>query len=162
MPAGNTFEAIATQTLGSAAASVTFSSIPSTYTDLVLIIVGNAGGSTASTMRFNSDSSSLYSETLVQGDGSSAASYRSSNITNNWGGSFYNTSTPTVARHNIMNYANTNTFKTTISRVDYAAGFTAAAVQLYRSTSAITSITLATGANFSTGTTFSLYGIAAA
>lgn len=153
---------IATNTLTANAASVTFSSIPGTYTDLVLIIVGNAGGSTAATMRFNSDSGAVYSNTFFQGDGSSAASFRDSNVTSNWAGSFYNTSTPTVARHNIMNYANTTTFKTSILRADYSAGYTAEAVQLYRSTSAITSITLATGSNFLTGTTFTLYGIKAA
>lgn len=162
MAAGNTYEAIATNTLGSATSSVTFSSIPQTYTDLVLVIAGNAGGATSATMRFNSDSGTNYSNTYIQGDGSSVGNFRDVNQTANWAGSFYNTTNPTVAKHSIMNYANTTTYKTSIIRADYATGYTATAVQMWRSTAAITSITLATGSNFSTGTVFSLYGIKAA
>jgi hypothetical protein len=162
MPAGNTYEAIATQTLGSAAASVTFSSIPQTYTDLMLIIIGNAGGSTSASMRFNSDTGTNYSNTYAQGDGSGVGNFRDVNVTSNWAGSFYNTTTPSTAKHSIMNYANTTTFKSSIIRADYGIGFTVIAAQLWRNTAAITSITLATGANFSTGATFSLYGIKAA
>lgn len=157
-----TYIPLYTTTLTSAASSVTINSISQAYTDLVLVITGNAGGSTAATMRFNSDSSAVYSNTLMEGNGSSAATFRDNNVTSNWAGSFYNTSTPTVVTHNIMNYTNTATFKTSVMRADYALGYTASAVQMYRSTSAITSITLATGANFSAGSTFSLYGVAAA
>lgn len=162
MAAGNTYVAIATNTLSSATASVTFSSIPSTYTDLVLVIIGNAGSGTSATMRFNSDSSALYSNTFIQGDGINVGNFRDVNTTSNWAGSFYNTTNPTIAKHSIMNYANTTTYKTSIIRADYATGYTATAVQMWRSTAAITSITLATGVNFSIGSTFSLYGIAAA
>lgn len=157
-----TYEAIATNTLGSATSTVTFSSIPQTYTDLVLIIMGNAGGATSASMRFNSDSGTNYSNTYVQGDGSSVGNFRDVNVTSNWAGSFYSTTTPSISRHNIMNYANATTFKSSIIRGDYGIGFTVVAAQVWRSTAAITSITLATGANFSTGTTFSLYGIKAA
>jgi hypothetical protein len=157
----STYETISSQTLGSAAASVTFSSIPGTYTDLVLVIAANAGGPTAASMRFNGDSATNYSDTILDGDGASATSYRETNRTNIWAGSYYNTSTPTVAIHNIMNYANTTTNKTTLSRINYPIAFTSAEVGLWRNTAAITSITLATGANFNTGSTFSLYGIKA-
>jgi hypothetical protein len=57
MAAGNTYEAIATQTLGSAAASVTFSSIPGTYTDLVLVVAMEhvTTGTENIVMQFNGD-----------------------------------------------------------------------------------------------------------
>jgi hypothetical protein len=61
-----------------------------------------------------------------------------------------------------MNYSNTSTFKSSLSRVDYAIGFTAPATQLWRNTAAITSIALSVGSSFSTGSIFTLYGIKAA
>jgi hypothetical protein len=158
----STYTPIATQTLTTGTATITFSSIPQTYTDLVLIITGNSAVGTAAFMRFNGDSGNNYSATFFQGDGTSVGSYRETNATANWAGSFYNTTTPSLARHNIMNYSNTSTFKSSLSRVDYAIGFTAPATQLWRNTAAITSIALSVGSSFSTGSIFTLYGIKAA
>jgi hypothetical protein len=157
-----TYTLISSQTLGSAAASVTFSSIPSTYTDLMLVIAANAGGSTSAAMRFNADSGTNYSDTILEGSGTVVSSYIETGTTSIWAGSFYNTTTPTLAIHNIMDYSNATTYKTCVSRINYAAGYVAAEVGLWRNTTAITSVTLATGANFSTGSTFKLYGIEAA
>ena len=77
MAAGSTYTPIATTTASGSASSVTFSSIPSTYTDLVIVadILGAASTADA-VLRFNSDTTSNYSETVIRGDGSSAASAR--------------------------------------------------------------------------------------
>lgn len=161
----STYEPIATQTLGSAAASVTFSSIPATYTDLVLIL--NAGVSVAtanSFMRFNSDSGSNYSFTQLRGNGSSATSHRLSNQTGM--NIDYDGFTTDIANNviiHIQNYANSTTNKTALMRTNSPAYSTLATVGLWRSTAAITSIYLqVVGHNFITGSTFTLYGIKAA
>ncbi len=72
---------IASNTLGSSAASVTFSGIPATYTDLVLKVsirsnVANSFG--ILNFRINSNSSAIYSDTYIEGDGSGASSSRGS------------------------------------------------------------------------------------
>ena len=162
MPA--TYEPIATQTLGSAATSVTFSSIPSTYTDLVLIFNGsNATSNNGLRLRFNSDSSSIYSYTYLYGNGTSAVSDRTTGAT---GGQIATdiASTQATCVAQIMNYSNTTTYKTCIGRGSSAANFTDAQVSLWRDFSAITSVTVLLGAgtsNFSTGSSFTLYGIKA-
>ncbi len=62
MPA--TYEPLATTTLGSAASSVTFSSISGSYTDLVVVFSGTAGGGNSNLiLTFNSDTGSNYSWT---------------------------------------------------------------------------------------------------
>ena len=165
MPAGNTFEAIATQTLGSAAATVTFSSIPGTYTDLVLIFDGTITTSGANmALRFNSDTGTNYSRTVINGNGSSATSFRSTNNDQLFVGS--TDSGRTLNRINIMNYSNSTTNKTCITRSDVASGTfpqTQANACLWRNTAAITSIEVRTDAStFTAGSTFSLYGIKAA
>lgn len=72
-----TYESIETTTLGSAAANITFSSIPSTYTDLVVVYTLKAETASADIyMRFNSDSGSNYSNTILWGNGTSAGSNR--------------------------------------------------------------------------------------
>jgi hypothetical protein len=71
---------ISSQTLASSAASVTFSAIPATYTDLVLRYSArgtNASAANNLRLQFNSDTSTNYSETFVRGNGSTAASSRS-------------------------------------------------------------------------------------
>lgn len=162
MPAGATYDCIATTTLTSNQSSVTFSSISGSYTDLVYVIYNKTGGINTA-VRFNSDSGTNYSLTQLYGNGSAAASLRSTNVTYGIAGVIGNDST--VVGH-IMNYSNTTTNKTLIGRGG-AAGDTYldAFVTLWRSTSAITSVTFYQGSDAGTwgsGSTFTLYGIKAA
>ena len=167
MAAGSTYTPIATTTLGSAAASYTFSSIPSTYTDLVLIFNGtnNQAINTADfTLNFNGDSGANYSRTWLGGNGTSAASNRSTGSTLIYT-TFYGA--PSTSQSNVIvsfqNYSNTTTYKTVLARTTNAASGTDATVGLWRSTAAISSILITnTVGTFSVGSTFTLYGIAAA
>jgi len=165
MPAGSTYTPIATTTLGTSAASYTFSSIPNTYTDLVLITAGTILSTADASMywRVNGDTGSNYSATRVSGDGSSAASYRETNQTAALAGFVGNVS-PSVQIFNFMNYANTTTYKTAITRGSYSAKNVGAFVGLWRSTAAINSITVSSlgSGNLDVGTTLTLYGIASA
>lgn len=162
----NTYEAIATNTLGSAAASVTFSSIPSTYTDLILVMSPSVASLVELKMRFNSDTGSNYSSTELTGTGTTAGSSRHSNQTsmyvnyNAYAGNDFNSNF--IAQ--IQNYSNSTTYKTALIRANNAGYGVDAIVGLWRSTAAITSITILNGAsaNFQSGSTFSLYGITAA
>lgn len=164
MPAGNTFEAIATQTLGSAAASVTFSSISGTYTDLVLVAAAIGTGDLQIFGRVNGDSGSNYSNTFLAGNGTSASSIRQSNVTSFQGDYYLAVSTDGgLTTYNFMNYSNTTTYKTILARSGLGNKGTNAIVNLWRNTAAINSITLTTSANnFAIGSVFSLYGIKAA
>jgi hypothetical protein len=162
MPAGNTYEAIATQTLGSAAASVTFSSIPSTYTDLVLVISAQDTTNNSFSLICNSDTGTNYSRTRLLGDGSVTTSARTTNatsITFNYIGQSGSIFSASIV--SLMNYSNSTTYKTILGRSNAATSGTSAAVGLWRSTSAINSIEIGT-VSFTAGSTFSLYGIAAA
>jgi hypothetical protein len=162
MPAGVTYSTIATTTLGSAAPSYTFSSIPSTYTDLVLIRSGGISTPDEIGLRFNGDSGSNYSNTSVSGYGTGTASGRGSNQTMGRGGAAWTAANNTIWQ--IMNYSNTTTFKTFLQRFNDPGDTVGTAVTLWRSTDAINSVQIITlsGANFNTGTTFTLYGIASA
>ncbi len=153
-----TYEPIATQTLGSAAASITFSSIPGTYTDLRLVFVGTLSSGNATTgWRANSDSATNYSETYIGGDGTSAFSGRNTNSTFGFAGvTDTNQSMTTV---DVFSYAG-STYKTALSDSVPVAQYVLRRVQLWRSTAAITSFTyLTTSGTFTAGTTATLYGI---
>jgi len=165
MAAGNTYESIATQTLGSAAASVTFSSISGSYTDLVFIGQIKGTAATFLNLQFNGDTASNYSRVVLAGNGTVAASELRSTRTaiNTDYFQTIQTNFNYITTINIMNYSNSTTYKTVLCRPDNAANGTGATVGLWRSTSAITSVTLlADGNSFDIGTTFSLYGIKAA
>ena len=164
MAAGNTYTPLATQTLGSAAASVTFSSIPSTYTDLVLVFNGTCTtGVVGLVLQFNSDTSTNYSYTILSGDGTTASSSRSSNQTTMQVAGMTSSSQATMIA-SIQNYSNATTYKTVLSRQATATLETRAYVGLWRATpAAITTILVSTSTStFVAGSTFSLYGIAAA
>jgi hypothetical protein len=157
------YEPIATQTLGSAASYVTFSSIPSTYTDLVLIIIGTVSSEGAARFQCNGDTSTNYSTTLLFGNGSSALSGRAAN--QNFGAIGRIGTVVSNSIIHFMNYANTTTAKTVISRGNTSNLFVTAQATLWRATpAAITSIVLTpeNAANWDTGCTFTLYGIKAA
>jgi len=159
MAAGNTYEAIATTTVSSQT-SYTFSSIPSTYTDLVIIFGGVASAVDTMAFRFNGDTGSNYSDTVIRGNGTNAASNRRSNETVGYYGT-PSTSQSTVIG-NIFNYANTITYKTSIGRGNAADTQVESRVTLWRSTAAINSVTILCGGGSTLTGTLSLYGIKAA
>lgn len=169
MAAGATYEPIATTTLSSAQASITFSSISSSYTDIRVVVTGAGAASNAYWgFRFNSDASALYSTTYLSGNGTAASSSRITGYTSGFIGGFTSDigTTITMGTLDIFSYAG-STNKTALAT--YAgdrngSGYVERAVNLWRSTSAINSITIRTdtATNFAIGTTATLYGIKAA
>jgi hypothetical protein len=161
-----TYTPIESKTLGSSASSVTFTSIPSTYTDLVLIVNGGtSSGSNSLYMRFNNDSTSIYSTTYMYGNGSSATPGRLT--TRDAAAIGYFVAPGTGNEFNsivhIQNYANTNVYKTVLDRANSTSGTypgAEASVSLWRSTAAINRIDVLISSNtINAGTTLTLYGI---
>jgi len=159
-----TYTPIATTTVSSATTTITFSSIPNTYTDLVLVVgTANGTGDDSFLLRMNADSGTNYSNTTLDGSGTSATSRRRTGLTylvlqENGG------SNNAILKTNILNYANTSTFKTTVGTGTQGSGGLSAHAGLWRSTSAINSVTLfiASSLTFATGTVATIYGITAA
>ena len=161
-----TYEPIATTTLGSAASSIDFTSIPATFTDLRLVIIGS--GSTAGTafygFRFNNDSGSNYSVTEIRGNGSTAGSLRYTSETQGYiDPASQIPSSISFGTLDVFSYAG-STYKTslaTYSADTNGSGLVEWSVNLWQSTSAINQLTVITGgaATFAAGTTATLYGI---
>jgi hypothetical protein len=157
-----TYAPLNTTTLSTTQSAVTFSSISQAYTDLVLIVSGGITSSGDIWLRMNGDTATTYSRTRVYGNGGVATTDRntaSSSILVNVGTS----GAAMLTTINILNYTNTTTYKTAISR--YASDtYAGASAGLWRSTAAITSISLTADAadTFTSGTVFTLYGIKAA
>lgn len=155
-----TYEPIASTTLSSNSTSgVTFSSIPSSFTDLVLVVHSTDASFGGMTIQVNGESTGTnYSSTLLFGDGASAQSARFSNQSGmNLGLS------DTAMSANVFHffgYANTNVFKTVLATAAAPAKQVRRAVGLWRSTAAITSITVFN--TLQSGSVLSLYGIKAA
>ena len=162
MPA--TYEPIATTTLGSAAASINFSSISSTYTDLKVVLQFAPSNDDRAICTFNSDTGTNYSVTTLVGNGSTASSARSTSAnyiqpSRNAGAA----NEEQLVIMDIFSYAG-STNKTVLSDVAAdrnGAGVTVKSVNLWRSTSAINEInfTLLNGNNYKIGSTATLYGI---
>ena len=158
-----TYEPIQTYTVsGTSTSTITFSSIPSTYTDLVLVMQAQNADAYA-LFRANGNTSSVYSRTDFYGNGSSGQSGRGSNE-NTWYPSTGTSSVIGSAIFHVMNYATTTTNKTVLARNNLTTNQIAISAFLYRSTSAISSLSLAVPAsnNWIAGSTFTLYGIKAA
>jgi hypothetical protein len=156
-----TYEPIATTTVGTATNTVTFSSIPGTYTDLVLIFAGSVSSLGGPRLQLNGDTGTNYSYSRLYGNGSAVGSDRNSNSDYAYLGDL--STTQSNAIYQFMNYSNTTTNKIIISRA-YAIGkMVSTNANLWRSTAAITSIMYNTGGiNMTVGTTLTLYGIKAA
>jgi len=171
-----TYEPISTQTIGTAVATVTFDSIPQTYTDLVLVSSTYYSASVAMRVRFNNDSATNYGYTVLGGSnaapGNGSYSARDTNSSSINLLAYYagtnsnaNIFAPTVAT--FMNYSNSTTYKTLLSRSYAQDNGTGKDAELFagvwRSTAAITRVDLLTSSgNFAVGSTFTLYGIKAA
>lgn len=164
MAAGPAYQPISTQTLTGSQATITFSSIPSTYTDLVLVIEGTTSGSSNNhSVRFNSDSGANYSVTNYRANTAGTVTGRRSSSTNiciSESGPLTNRFMITI---NVFNYANTSTYKTCSTKFDCYAASVEQTVGTWRGTSAINNVAVTAGADsFATGTTATLYGIVAA
>jgi hypothetical protein len=171
-----TYEPIATITLTTPTNSVSFTSIPATYTDLLLVMSfteTTAATNTNGYFTFNTDtynSQTNYSYTRLEGNGSSATSTRQSNLGAIFWGYDANGSIFTTTLCNIMNYTNTNLNKTILMRQSNSSLGSFAQAGLWRNTSAINAINIygsdqvgvPTADPFSTGSTFTIYGIKAA
>jgi hypothetical protein len=165
-----TYEPIATVSVSTATDPVTFSSIPGTYTDLVAVVSPVAtNGNYDLSIRYNSDTGTNYSYTGIffnSDNSGNAYSARGTSTTFIPTGTNIATVNPYPAIIHIQNYANTTTFKTSISRIARETYAVAEVIGLWRSTSAITSVsfTLTGGGSttFKSGTVITLYGIKAA
>jgi hypothetical protein len=163
----STYEPIATTTLGSAASTITFSSIPSTYTDLRLVVVCTAVSvNQDSIIRFNSDTGTNYSYTIITGNGSAVTNSRGSNSDSIYFASgSVSITLPTFYGVDIFSYAgSTNkTILVSTSMDKNGSGEASRTVGLWRNTAAITRIDfILSTANYAAGTTATLWGIKAA
>ena len=167
MAAGATYTPIASFTVSTAQASYTFSSISGAYTDLVLVFTTLSSAGAYATLRINGDTGTSYSDTHLKGNGTTATSWALTGQTytylNDNGASLNSLTAPTVTTVSLMNYSNSTTYKTILSRFNSSYNEISANVSLWRSTSAITSITILTSTGtYAVGSTFALYGILAA
>ena len=170
-PSTNSYESIATVSLGSSQSSIEFTSIPSTYTHLQLRGISRTDRAVSLTylkMQFNAAAGTAYSYHALIGNGTAASTDATSNDA--WITILRSTGTsatasifaPTVI--DILDYKDTNKYKTTraLGGADLnGSGEIVFQSGLWRSTSAITSIkfTDATGSNFVQYSSFALYGI---
>jgi len=149
--------------------TITFTNIPQIYQDLLLVtsIRSSTSATTDSILvQFNS-TTSIYSDTDLYGNGSSASSSRGSNTYGMFAGyCAANTATSSIFgshQTHILDYANTSAYKTTINRASAdlnGSGYSVLTAGLARTTSAITTVTVfPASANMIIGSTATLYGV---
>jgi hypothetical protein len=165
-----TYEPIATTTLGSTSQSITFSSITGIYTDLRVTFTGStASSSQYLALRFNGDTGTNYFATTLNGTGASANTNSGANMNRYYPDLYTDGSgvetTPCLYDFNILSYSG-STFKTCLTSITKdrnGAGDVTLSVGIWKSTSAITSLTvLMDTQSFAVGTRVTLYGIKAA
>ena len=160
----NSYESIATTVVGSGGAStITFSSIPSTYKHLqVRAIAQNNVGIDNLQMRFNSDSTSSYSWHALQGNGSTAGATGSATDTQMLMGRNTNTTSFGAVVCDILDYTDTNKYKTIRSLSGYdnnGSGELWFWSGSWRKTNAVSTITLFVSNTINQYSSFALYGI---
>jgi len=165
------YDSIATVNVSSATPTITFSSIPATYTHLQLRFIARSSRTQTQgyiMTRFNGDSGTNYSRHTVEGNGAAAESYAEYTVSY---GSLYEIPAANATANifgagvvDILDYANTNKYKTLrASQGDDRNG--GGRIYLYsglwQNTAAITSIVLTeyNGFNFEQYSSFALYGI---
>lgn len=163
----NTFTLIASSTVGAGgASSIDFTSIPSTYTDLVLICslrVSRASTVNNTIIKFNGSSSS-YSERVLYGNGSSAGSYSDTQIYDVNNAANSTASIFANSQFYIPNYAGSaykSVSNDSVSENNATSATSQLVAGLWSNTAAITSISLTdySGTNFVQYSTAYLYGI---
>lgn len=146
--------AIATITLQQASSTVTFSGIPNTYRDLILVMNFTTTGSASQYIYFNNDSTAgNYTGVYMRGTGS---------VANAGATGQYISTTPgsqILVSAQIIDYSTTDKHTTYISRADNSAVQTVARSMRWANTAAVNTVLIANDSNsFAAGSTFSLYG----
>ena len=163
----NTFELIASTTLGSAAASIDFTSIPSTYTDLCIklsVRCSDGANDRQMFMQYNGSASSKSSRVL-RGSGSAASSYTSTDMeTGRVDGSGSTSNTFSNIEVYIPNYAGSNNKSASsdgVTENNATGAFAELAALLWSDSAAINRVTFTVdgGSNFVTNSTAYLYGV---
>jgi len=154
-----TYIPLANLTLGSSASSVTFSSIPATYRDIVYVISGQlvSASVTNTLLRFNGDTGSNYTRifAFANADGFSSAVSTNTSVF-----PWFATNELSNALGSIMDYSATDKHKTVLARYNGVSTGILMSATRWANTAAITSLDFSTSNNFAAGTTFSIYGIA--
>lgn len=169
-----TYEAIATVTVGAGgASSIEFSSIPNTYTDLLIKVSARSSRTAFQqddlSYRFNNNSSSVYDYRQIRGSGSAVISTTPGTVTYNYAGQI-NSSTSTSNTFSnveiyIPNYTSSTNKSSSVDGVqenNQTEAYATLVANLWSSTAAITSIQLLlniNGTNFLQNSTATLYGI---
>ena len=170
MPAGvSAYTALANVTLGSSAATVTFSSISQAYRDLVLVISGTKTTSSGDfvNVEINANTTAAnYSQIAMEGNGSSTWSGSASGsyafVTNGLNNPTFSNSQVANTVFQFMDYSATDKHKTVLVRGNKADAAVTAVANRFASTSAITQLKVMLYADsFATGSTFALYGVSA-
>ena len=163
----NTYTLIEAKTIGTAVASVTFTSIPQTYTDLkVVVSARNSAGTTGVQIAFN-NSATGYTGIRLYGDGSGVTSDAPSlsYISNTMGvDSGYTANTFGNGEIYIPNYTSSNNKSVSVDGVtenNATQAYSMLTAGLWANSGAITSIKITAEAsgNFVINSTFYLYGI---
>lgn len=151
--------ALATTTLSSAVTSVTFSSIPATYKDLIVVFRGGASQNSYCGMQLNGDSASNYSYVEARFEVNGVFSEAGSNV---WVPQRFTGTSDTFVTYQIMDYAATDKQKTVLVRNGKATESVYMAAARWANTNAVTSLTLDVEGSrtWNVGSTFSLYGVA--
>jgi len=154
-----TYTALATVTLASGVTSVTFSSIPATYRDLILVFRGTLTTATFNELelRINGDTGSNYTRLIGFGDGSSAGSI--TDVFNSYRFSYGNNTNPFTSIVQFMDYSATDKHKTMLNRESQANRSVAMGIGRWANTAAMTSFQVFCVQNMAAGTTLNLYGI---
>jgi hypothetical protein len=157
---------LANLTLGSTAASVTFSSIVGTYRDLRVVIVAGISSGSAAFWRINGDTGSNYSFVIAEGDGSGRSSGSGGGSLNYFNSAYsiwtYGGNPLTTVTLDFLDYSATDKHKTSLQRANSPTQQTNMRVGRWASTSAITSLTFSvSGDTWTAGSTFALYGVSA-
>ncbi len=161
--------ALATTTLASASATVTFSSISGSFRDLILIASGRsdrAGTNDIYKILFNS-STTGYSRVVAYGTGSTASSYSDATLSElrpyALTGASASSGINGFLKMQIMDYTATDKHKTVLNNEDATGAELSMSAYRWANTAAITSISIAPllGTNLVAGSTFSLYGVSA-
>ena len=169
MAAGNTYVPIATTTVATQTTTVTFTSIPQTYTDLVCIVTGTVNGNGEPNILFNGDNGTNYGWVGLDGYGSGTYSSGLNTTARAvlggwltyWPNSATNTATTIV---HLLGYSSTSIFKNWISQDNQGSQMVGMYAGTWRSTAAINQITFtfSNSGQFRVPSTVTLYGISAA